>query len=424
VATHAQWLIEHLRATLAFGYELPARYLDIVGEPLTASAVAAAVAQACFGDAGLVYDVTARLTTPGMHDGIAALIGASPGYLPLPGESLVRFIESRGRGVIVIDDAQAFSPDVLATLAEMADSGRAPRDGTTASTVPTQQCIFLAFARLAVPSPRALVQRAGRDAAWPIDDRPPANFRDILEHVASECDPAHFPASVISRFEGIDAGFAWERYCELLTRNELDTPMFAEPRDVAMPTAPPQPRTRNVLQDVDAIPIVPDDREPYDAFISYSWSRTEDGASWLRDELRRLGLRVFFDKDELTLAGVADDQVKTVLIQKLRAIVSRSRAWVVFAAALAPYAHDSTITDAQALTRGIAMDVNDVIVEWNWQAFEMRYMGSRLVVGGAAAYVVGGDGNWDPSFGTRPIEDRQDMLTHVLQYLEQRGIVP
>ena len=45
-------------------------------------------------------------------------------------------------------------------------------------------------------------------------------------------------------------------------------------------------------------------------------------------------MRVFFDKDELTLAGLADDQIKTVLIQRLSAIVRRSRSWVVFAAAL------------------------------------------------------------------------------------------
>ena len=43
---------------------------------------------------------------------------------------------------------------------------------------------------------------------------------------------------------------------------------------------------------------------------------------------------MFFDKDELALAGLADDRIETVLIQRLSAIVRRSRSWVVFAAAL------------------------------------------------------------------------------------------
>ena len=111
-----------------------------------------------------------------------------------------------------------------------------------------------------------------------------------------------------------------------------------------------------------AIPAAADTGEPYDVFISYSWSRTGDDASWLRDELRRLGLRVFFDKDELMLSDLAENEIKTVLIQKLSAIVDRSRAWVVFAAAVRPYFGDGTITIDEALRRGAAMEVQGALV--------------------------------------------------------------
>ena len=75
------------------------------------------MAEACFGDASLVYDVTARLTSPGMHDVESALSGVPPGHASLAGESLVQFIESRGRGVIAIEDLQEFAPHAIETLA-------------------------------------------------------------------------------------------------------------------------------------------------------------------------------------------------------------------------------------------------------------------------------------------------------------------
>ena len=72
--------------------------------------------------------------------------------------------------------------------------------------------------------------------------------------------------------------------------------------------------------------------------------------------------RVFFDKDDLDVSNVADDQVKTVLIQRLTAIVSRARAWVVFAAALQPYFAGGDLQEA--IARGLATQVNDVVVIW------------------------------------------------------------
>jgi hypothetical protein len=35
---------------------------------------------------------------------------------------------------------------------------------------------------------------------------------------------------------------------------------------------------------------------------------------------------------------------------------------------------------------------------------------------------VDSNGNWDPSFGKRRVEDREDMLRHVLAYLDDMGV--
>jgi len=420
--THLEWLVDELSATLTAGHYLPARHLDIVDDSLGITHLAARVAEACFGDASLVYDVTARLTSPEMHDVESALSGVPPGHASLAGESLVQFIESRGRGVIAIEDLQEFAPHAIETLARIAESGWASKDGTSSSAVPARRFVFLAFGRLSLPSPRELMQRTGDERPWAPENRPPYLFRDALERIASERYPRHFSPWVVGRFEGVDAGFAWERYCDRVARHDFNTPLVAAPLALAVPARPPQPMTRDLVADVAAIPTLPQAGDPYDVFISYSWSRTEDNASWLREKLKERGLRVFFDKDELTLAGLADDQIKTVLIQRLSAIVRRSRSWVVFAAALRQYSGDGTLTDAEAVARSVAMEVKGALVEWSWQTLEMRHMGQRLVIGDSAAYMVGSNGDWDPSFGKRRVEDREDMLRHVLAYLDDMGV--
>jgi TIR domain-containing protein len=423
VVTHSETLIHNIKVTVNFGYGLPAKCLDIVGEPVRSTGVPAQLSAECFGDPSLVYDVTERLTTPGMHDVGSALGGAPPGYAQLPGESLAKFIESRGRGVIVFDDLQVFIPRAVDTLAEIADSGLVCEEGSPSPTVSAKQFVILAFARLALPSPNELVRRAKLSRPWEPDDRPPPTFRDVIERIARERYPEHFRSWVVGRFEGVKAGFAWERYCELLDCNQLDTPVFDEPKAPPIPSAQPQPMARDVVADVAVIPELADGGEPYDVFISYSWSRTEDNASWLRDQLRSRGLRVFFDKDDLDISGVADVQLKTVLIQRLSANVKNSRAWVVFAAALRPFFLNGKMTEEEALKRGLAMEVNGALTEWSWQTLELRHMRRHLVIGDKAAYLQEANGDWNPSFGQRRIDDREDILNYVMAYLSDMGIL-
>jgi hypothetical protein len=180
---------------------------------------------------------------------------------------------------------------------------------------------------------------------------------------------------------------------------------------------------RDVVADVAAIPELADGGESYEVFISYSWSRTEDNASWLRDQLKSRGLRVFFDKDDLDISGIADAQLKTVLIQRLSAIVKNSLAWVVFAAALRPFFLDGKMTEEEALKRGLAMEVNGALTEWSWQTLELRHMGRHLVIGDKAGYLQEANGDWDSSFGQRRIDDRKDILNYVMAYLSDMEIV-
>jgi hypothetical protein len=117
------------------------------------------------------------------------------------------------------------------------------------------------------------------------------------------------------------------------------------------------------------------------------------------------------------------DIVDTPLIQRLRAIARKWRAWVVFAAALVPYFQDDTITDDEAVRRGIAMRVDGVPVQWSWQTLELRQMGTRVVIENGTAYVQRADGTVDRSFGSRRIDDRSDRLNHVLAYRTQMGLL-
>jgi hypothetical protein len=121
---------------------------------------------------------------------------------------------------------------------------------------------------------------------------------------------------------------------------------------------------------------------------------------------------------------VADEQVKSVLIQRLTAIVQSSRAWVVFSAALRPLSLASQLSLDDALKRGLAMEVGGAPVEWSWQTLELRHMGRRLVIGDSAAYIVKEDGTWDSHYGQREIDTRQDILNYVIDYLADRGVMP
>jgi hypothetical protein len=421
ISKHWEWLIDDSRETIKFE---TAKYLDIVSRPLTSTKLPAILAAQCWGEPALVYDVTARLTTPGMFDVGAALSGNPPGFVQPDGVSLVKFIEANSRGVIIFDDLQAFSPRAIATLAEIADSNVAVKEGAATASLSARGFVILATARMAIPSPNELMWRANRTALWEPDLRPPPSFRDLIRQLAQERYPGHFQSDIVGRFDDVDAGFVWERYCELLGLGRMDEAIFDEPVGVAVPPVPPQPAVRDLVPDVSAIEQLPLASAPYDVFISYSWTRTAADAGWLRTELKSRGFRVFFDKDDLDISGVTDEQVKMLLIQRLTAIVQDSRAWVVFSAALRPLSLASELSLDDALKRGLAMEVGGAPVEWSWQTLELRHMGRRLVIGDSAAYIVKEDGTWDSHYGQREIDTRQDILNYVIDYLADRGVMP
>ena len=88
MSKHWEWLVEDSKQTLESGQL--AKYLDIVATPLATTQLPALLARQCCGNAGFVYDVTARLTTPGMYDIGAALDGSSPGFAQPAGLTLSR----------------------------------------------------------------------------------------------------------------------------------------------------------------------------------------------------------------------------------------------------------------------------------------------------------------------------------------------
>jgi hypothetical protein len=396
----------------------PAHTLDIVPLPQAATALPRQLAQRCFGDANLVYDVTRRLTEPGILSVGDALDGAPPGFAKPPGETLASFIATRGHGVIVFDDLQAFPRRAIDTLAQIADTGRACAEGSASASLRADRFAILAFARMAMPSPRALQQRAGRTAPWRLDDEVPAAFAEVLEAVAREQYGDHFDTWVTGRFEGLEGGFAWDRYRQRVADGDLDTPIFDAPQGLPRMARPAAPALRDQVPDMGAIPAGAAPTAPLDVFISYSWTRNAPDAQWLRDRLRAQGLSVFFDKDHLDVSRVPDDAVKHTLIAQLSATVAACRAWIVFAAALKPFDLPPGVDRAEALRRGLAMEIdNEVLVQWNWQRLEMRHMGRRLVIGEHKAYIVDADGSVDASFGYRSVDAREDIAAHVASYL-------
>lgn len=234
--------------------------------------------------------------------------------------------------------------------------------------------------------------------------------------------PEHLRPWVMSRLGGLVGCFAWDRYCDLVSRRELDTPILDDPDLARTMRTPPSPIARDYLTDASPLPPVAGDEAPFDVFISYSWTRTGDDASWLRDYLKARGVRVFFDKDALDVNGVAEQAVKRVLVHRLSTAVQTSKAWVVFAAALKPLFLPAEVSREDAIRQGVAMEVAGTAVEWSWQAMEINKMGRHLVIDAESVYAVNANGSLDASFGRHPIQARGDMIPHVQTYLAGQGV--
>jgi hypothetical protein len=399
----------------------PFALLDVVPRPVVTTDLPRRIAESCFGDGELVFDVTRRLIEPGIFHVGDALGGAAPGFVPVPGESLSHFIATRKKGLILFDDLQAFPALAIETLARIADEGRACPEGSASPSLSAKQFVILAFARMQLPSPRALAQREGREP-WIPGDLVPSSFQEAVQSVSRERYPEHLGSWVMSRLGGLAGCFAWDRYCDLVSRRELDTPILDDPDLAPTMRTPPSPIARDYLTDAAPLPPVAGDEAPFDVFISYSWTRTADDASWLRDYLKARGVRVFFDKDALDVNGVAEQAVKRVLVHRLSRAVQTSKAWVVFAAALKPLFLAADVSREDAIRQGVAMEVAGTAVEWSWQAMELNEMGRHLVIDAESVYAVNANGSLDASFGRHPIKARGDMIPHVQAYLAGQGV--
>jgi hypothetical protein len=401
------------------------RWLDVADQTLRDSGIAERIAETLFGDALLVYDCTARLMSEGMPDASDALNGPTPGFEELPGETLARFIKTNGRGVIVLDDLQAFEERAVEILASIVDDGMAYAEGTGTRRVRAHAFAVLARARIGVPSGQTLAKDAAGEE-WAQSTHVPHGFASALEEHARTMLPKHFAPWVVGRFGMLRSNAAFERYRQLLAAGRGDRPIFESPLDASVPPAKTglPPRPHNLVKDVQSIPLLTPDPGLFDVFISYSWARTAEAAVPLRDALRRRGYRVFLDRDHLQVDEVPEAERKEFLIQRLLMAVQSSRSCIVFAAAKRPYIPTPGFDDEQAVRRGLAMLVErDVQVEWSWQALELRHANRYLMLGANAASAIN-NGSFDHSFGTRSFSSNAEMETIVLEYLAREGVMP
>ena len=153
-----------------------------------------------------------------------------------------------------------------------------------------------------------------------------------------------------------------------------------------------------------------------------SWSRTEADATWLRDELRKRGYVVCFDRDVFDFDSVPDEHRKQTMIEEITSAVKRARAWIAFAAAWQPFDLPEGMNEAEAVRRGLAMDTGrGHLVKWSWQTLEIRNMGRYIVIGDKYTYIVETDSKRGEVI---QIKTRDHMLVHVLAYLAGQRVLP
>jgi hypothetical protein len=421
-------LVEDLIGGVLVGREgALGRWLDFGPDSLFTDDFPARLAGALFGDESLVYDCGRRLMTAGIPDARTALNGAPPGFEPPPGQTMAAFIAATGgRGVLVLDDLQAFDVYAIECLAAIADSGAACPEGSGSPTLSAKDVVILARARISVPSCGALARRARTEPPWPASPEWPRSFQEALRIVGEEVLPEHLRVWVVARFGNVQPDLAWDRYCELIGRGDSETAIFTAPSDPPQPLRPQglPAIPRNVVTDFARLEDDLPDPGRFDVFVGYSWSRVSDNAAWLSERLRAKGYAVFLDKDELDLAAVPDAESKAFLIRKLRWAVRSSTARIIFAAMMRPYLPTPGFDRSDAVRRGLAIVApNDILIEWNWQTLELRESRAHLVFERRVAYSVdhGPTAIEEVQYGE--IHGREDLLEYALSYLKARGVL-
>jgi hypothetical protein len=109
----------------------------------------------------------------------------------------------------------------------------------------------------------------------------------------------------------------------------------------------------------------------HDVFVSYKIRRNSHEAKRLVALLRRRGVQVWFDIDQLSKKeGQRKD--KDELIETLTSAAKAARLSVVFEAQLEAVLLPPGLTREEALASRLCMDDNGCLIDWNWQKLEIE----------------------------------------------------
>jgi hypothetical protein len=85
-----------------------------------------------------------------------------------------------------------------------------------------------------------------------------------------------------------------------------------------------------------------------------------------------------------------------------------------------PYLPVKGMSDEEAVKRGLAMRMPQMLIKWSWQKLEMDASENVFVIGARGAYSLRGG----VSSGFVPFESDGQLLETVLGYLQELGILP
>lgn len=146
----------------------------------------------------------------------------------------------------------------------------------------------------------------------------------------------------------------------------------------------------------------------YDVFVSYKHSRHAADATSLVETLRRGGLTIWFDVDQLVKKNETWIS-KPELVSTLQSAVQQSRLSVVFAAAMEAVALPPGMTKEAALATGDCMvdEENGALIAWNWQKLEIDGSDAFIAVYADSCALHTHESRW------RPFSSYEEMLREV-----------
>ena len=161
-------------------------------------------------------------------------------------------------------------------------------------------------------------------------------------------------------------------------------------------------------------------QKTHDVFVSYKHRRDSAQAKKLVKALKRRGLRVWFDIDQLALKeeGRID---KAELVSTLTSAVRASRVSVIFAAAMEAVALLPGMTREEALATGDCMidEGTGTLIAWNWQKLEIDASEEFVEVHLDSCALR--TGTMSPQSYSSKDQVLREAETMVMQYLAREG---